>query len=50
MHGHLLISTSQQHFYSILSEAYEDLAVGVASGQISKEAATWFLEHGKFQK
>ena len=31
-------------------EDYEDLAVGVASGQISKETATWFLEHGKFKK
>src|SRR5580658_710935 len=28
-------------------EDYEDLAVGVASGQISKEAATWFLEYGQ---
>lgn len=33
-----------------LDEAYEDLAVGVASGQISKEAATWFLEHGNLKK
>lgn len=31
-------------------EDYEDLAVGVASGQIPKEAAIWFLEHGNFKK
>lgn len=31
-------------------EGYEDLAVGIASGQISKESATCFLEHGSFKK
>lgn len=31
-------------------EDYEDLAVGIASGQVSKEAAIWFLKHGKFKK
>jgi death-on-curing protein len=31
-------------------EDYEDLAVGIASGQISKEIATWFLEHGNFNR
>lgn len=31
-------------------EDYEDLAVGIASGQVSKEAAIWFLRHGKLKK
>jgi death-on-curing protein len=31
-------------------EDYEDLAVSIASGQISKETATWFLECGKLKK
>lgn len=30
-------------------EDYEDLAVGIASGQIAKDAAVWFLEHGKIK-
>ena len=33
-----------------LDEDYEDLAVGVANGQISKDAATWFLEYGNFKQ
>ena len=31
-------------------EDYEDLAVGLAGGQISKETVIWFLEHGNFKK
>lgn len=31
-------------------EDYEDLAVGIASGDVSKEAAIWFLKHGKYKE
>lgn len=31
-------------------EDYENLAVGVASGEISKEIIAWFLEHGNLKR
>ena len=33
-----------------IDEDYEDLAVGVANGEFSKEMATWFFEHGNLKQ